>query len=436
MVHKAANNVAGAVRPGVSNAAVRFYGVMQSVELCRLACERQAYPDCTSFTWHQRDFQKNAGVWAGMCFGRVDGVWQPSAEVGIMSGQITSAGRDHHGDAGWLPMHAAHAPRQDYCSLSHGGFPCQIGLNATSMNDLAGAQLSRRIEGLGLALRHGCNFVYRPLRPSFFGPRFDQKMADAMNERFGIGRGCLRWSTKTSEVPCTNQTKWDLCGTDVGWRQLAQNSQIRGQLAQSPRHDMSLMDVFVQMRRRMRHSRKDSSPLQWYVNTPAHHVHAAVHVRRGDLSTHAHWASGGRWWPDDYYQCMLPRLFATLAGVRFTVHVFSDGDGWAGARREWAAWWRRLAPPSGGLEFHTAEDQLETMVHLADADILVLSPSSFCRTMANYTTSACSPLRITGYSSSLLTASHSGAAPFVTQLCGLVTRRASPAYPLHRPAHA
>ena len=262
-------------------------------------------------------------------------------------------------------------PRGDYCTRSHHEWSCQVALSNNSMNDLVGAQIQRRFKALALALEKGCNYVHRPLRASFFGPRFDRQMAGEAERFFGLGQGCLSWSS---------MSEW---GKGQSWRQVKLDTQIRGAPvpAQGYGSEIALTDIFLQLRRRMHRS-----PPIWYGSTPADHLHAAIHVRRGDLATHPHWASGGRWWPDEYYEYLLPRLFAAVAarGNPFTLHVFSDGGGWAGAKQKWMRWWGEHGRRPFELRFHIDEDYLQTMAHMADADVLVLSSSDFSNVMANY----------------------------------------------------
>jgi hypothetical protein len=167
------------------------------------------------------------------------------------------------------------------------------------------------------------------------------------------------------------------------WRDLGGGEvQIRGEPATNPsQQDLWVMDVFLQLRRRMRHP-----PPRWYADTAVEHLHIAVHVRRGDLITHSHWASGGRWWPDRYYQDVLPALFqaVTARGIPFTCHVFSDGNGWDAAQLSWKSWWQLHGMGSHELRFHIGEDLFETQAHLADADVLVSGGSSFSLSVANY----------------------------------------------------
>ena len=299
------------------------------------------------------------------------------------------------GRSNYLPwLEIPRGRRGDYCSPSETKGQCQISLSSNAMNDLVGAQLERRFSSLTLALQHGCNYVHRPLVASFFGPRFDKVMADVAEAAIGVGQGCsqrasacpmfstadlgalLRGHSHSGRIAATSKEAHD------EWRAFGNpETQIRGSPKTRPRHDLTLQDVFMQLRRRMRHP-----PPSWYAGTPAHHVHAVVHVRRGDLSTHTHWAALGRWWPEEYYKRILPPLFNALSarGMSFTLHVLSDGVGWDVAADSWKQrWWYHGLNPST-LRFHINGDYLETMSHIADADIVLLSQSTFSQTMANY----------------------------------------------------
>ena len=126
-------------------------------------------------------------------------------------------------------------------------------------------------------------------------------------------------------------------------------------------------------------------PLPWYERSASSHLHVAVHIRRGDLSSWPHWAALGRWVPDSYYERVLPQLAVLCAkrGAPTTFHIMSeDADMW---RRELQPRWSALLAAAGvQTAWHLDKGLLLTMAHLIEADILVACESDFSLTAATF----------------------------------------------------
>ena len=91
----------------------------------------------------------------------------------------------------------------------------------------------------------------------------------------------------------------------------------------------------------------------------ANDLQVAVHLRRGDLSSHGLESDQSRWVPDEYYEQVLPRLVRALANVApVVVHVCSElPAGWSPtAAARWEALLHAAGPisPYNSLHLHTS----------------------------------------------------------------------------------
>lgn len=76
------NAMYGAVSlPGESNNKVAYHGKVSSHTSCRNACENNE--TCFAYTW----YESSSGLFAEMCYFRIDGLWLPTSERGIYSGK-------------------------------------------------------------------------------------------------------------------------------------------------------------------------------------------------------------------------------------------------------------------------------------------------------------------------------------------------------------
>ena len=66
---------------------VKYLGTVNSA----IDCEQKCFDSetCTSFTWYDMAFGKG---WSGQCYGRTDGVWNPTPEQLVDSGQHMGGG--------------------------------------------------------------------------------------------------------------------------------------------------------------------------------------------------------------------------------------------------------------------------------------------------------------------------------------------------------
>ena len=123
-------------------------------------------------------------------------------------------------------------------------------------------------------------------------------------------------------------------------------------------------------------------------------VRVAVHVRRGDLSTYAHWHSLGRWVPDAYYERWLPRIAAAMwrggSGVRSEWHIMSESlpgrsSLWESLQKIWNA--QLMEAGASSVHWHIEDsdsDFLTTIDHMIAADVLLLAPSAYSTIAATY----------------------------------------------------
>ena len=111
-----------------------------------------------------------------------------------------------------------------------------------------------------------------------------------------------------------------------------------------------------------------------------------MHIRRGDLSIHPHWASLGRWVPDSYYERVLPMLARSInasgGGRRATFHIFSEGsEAWRPVQARWAA---LLAAAGADVSWHIDNEIFSTLMSMIEADVLIGSTSDFSNVAVDY----------------------------------------------------
>lgn len=80
-VFSGTNNIFEGIEPHQSTASVAFLGVFDSAETCQLICKHVS--TCSSYTY----FGKDAGKFANLCYGRLDGKWNPIKTAGAISGK-------------------------------------------------------------------------------------------------------------------------------------------------------------------------------------------------------------------------------------------------------------------------------------------------------------------------------------------------------------
>lgn len=99
-------------------------------------------------------------------------------------------------------------------------------------------------------------------------------------------------------------------------------------------------------------------------------VGVAVHVRRGDVAEMRQQDSGNwqrRWLSDNYVLAIVEGLWRELGADELDVHVFSQGD-----PKQFSRLSRR-----GRVHLHMDTDVFWTFHQLVEADVLMMSPSSF-----------------------------------------------------------
>ena len=89
--------------------------------------------------------------------------------------------------------------------------------------------------------------------------------------------------------------------------------------------------------------------------------------------------------PDEYYYMVLPSLGNAIRAPH-TFHIISEGNWSEKMRLSWEKVLvrRSVASVNASVRFHLDTDMLEAAAHLAEADMLVLSPSSFSTSMAHF----------------------------------------------------
>ncbi|CAE7241499.1 HSP90 [Symbiodinium natans] len=100
-------------------------------------------------------------------------------------------------------------------------------------------------------------------------------------------------------------------------------------------------------------------------------IHVAVHVRRGDLNNHEHWAH--RNVADEIYMGLVEAVKDALAELHRSaeVHVFSSTEGGAYSSKDFDGY------RSQEMRVHLNGEELNDWTHMAHADILIQAPSAF-----------------------------------------------------------
>ena len=283
------------------------------------------------------------------------------------------------------------APEDDYCAADR---PCAYGCVPTN-DDQVGMQMKHRLRNVLDSTLYGCQYIDTGL---IFGEATmrSRVVRSSAEDLFKLGSGCLS-SANHKNLLESNST------TEVVKRWVASmlHKKVSGACTLVSRNGTALpakttdglqyssaaAGLLVALRRRLG---SGSVPTPWYANATSATLQVAVHVRRGDLATYAHWMSLGRWVPDEYYQRQLPRVAAAIwrggQGPRTIWHVMSEGGvaGWAPTRPVLEA--DLLSAGALAVRWHVeATDGLvTTLAHMAEADVLLLGPSGYSTTAATY----------------------------------------------------
>lgn len=240
--------------------------------------------------------------------------------------------------------------------LKSGVLPQGVRITCQGRSDGAGMQALAYMSTINFAKAFGAIYVHCPLQVVDHAPADMREWADAWERQFNFGHGAQ--TLDKSDVVI------DYADYLSGKRALCNKSVLRFQQCWwlNRRYPDSLNAVtrgFVDS-----FQREHASPSP----SPSHEdarIVVAVHVRRGDVGAGV---NARRFTPNSRIALRIARLQKVLAalGLEYQVDVYSQGE--AGAFAQLTAL---------GCRLHLDEDALWTMRRLADADVLMMSKSSF-----------------------------------------------------------
>ena len=246
----------------------------------------------------------------------------------------------------------------DHCSPR---LPCTVAGNHERWpaRALLGSQLVRRIDAMKTAYRLGCAYAHTPLAAPVAWAE----------DHFGLGRSGDQAGGGCPRATSPFGAEWSAVDRARKYLRRGPSRQGEGSVPMG----VPMGSLLPALRARLR---RVGTP--WYDGgggggrSSANELQVAVHLRRGDLSSHGLESDQSRWVPDEYYEQVLPRLVRALAGVApVVVHVCSElPAGWsrtAGAR--WEAMPRAqylpYIPPTSPLHLPYISSRWEAMLRAA-----------------------------------------------------------------------
>ena len=227
----------------------------------------------------------------------------------------------------------------DHCSPR---LPCTVAGNQERWpaRALLGSQLVRRIDVMKTAYRLGCAYAHTPLAAP----------VSWAEDHFGLGRSGEQAGGGCPRATSPFGAEWS--AVDRARKYLRRGPCRQG--AGSVPMGVPMGSLLPALRARLR---RLGTP--WYDGgggggrSSANELQVAVHLRRGDLSSHGLESDQSRWVPDEYYEQVLPRLVRALASVApVVVHVCSElPAGWSPTA---AARWEAMLRAAGArrVAFH------------------------------------------------------------------------------------
>ncbi len=236
--------------------------------------------------------------------------------------------------------------------LKTGKLPQGIGITCWGRNDGVGMQTLSRISGLNFAAAFGARYVHTPFQYVEHSDRDISEWVAAWESFFGLGKGEATISDRRDDIV-------DYADYFLGRRKISPSTVLQFQQCYWPaRVDPNTYRAIIPALREkygLRPRPVGFRPLR-----------IAVHVRRGDVSANR---NASRYTRNEQILTTLAKLRRVLDqnSLTYEVNVFSEGEpeDFAGFK-------------AFGCTLELNRDALATLRSLIDADVLVMSKSSFC----------------------------------------------------------